>query len=186
LAQHQYDPKTILLHWLSAIAIVLLWALGQGIDMVPSGFYKINVRSVHICLGSLFFFVMIYRFYWRMQVKNQGEALVEVSMDWSEKFKLTFHYLLYLLALLTLILGLVAVWYRGVNMFDLFRIPGVDVNNKYLRRLLVTIHAYLANGLMIAAGLHLLVALWHHYVRKDDVLINMLPKAVATDLTVDQ
>jgi len=175
LVEQQYDSKTIFLHWLSAFCIFLLWSLGQGIDLVPSGFYKINVRSFHICIGALFFFVMMYRFYWRMQVKNQSDNLIRTSMSLTEKYKRSFHYLLYLLVILTLLLGLIAVWYRGVNMFNLFKIPGVDVNNKFLRRLLVTIHAYLANGLMIAAGLHLAVALWHHFVKKDMVLIKMLP-----------
>jgi cytochrome b561 len=175
LVEQKYDSKTIFLHWLSAFCIFLLWALGQGIDLVPTGFYKINVRSFHICIGAIFFFVMMYRFYWRMQIKNQSEYLTVVATDLAEKFKLSCHYFLYLLAILTLLLGLIAVWYRGVNMFDLFRIPGVDLTNKFLRRLLVTIHSYLANGLMIAASFHFVVALWHHYFKKDSVLLNMLP-----------
>ena len=69
--------------------------------------------------------------------------------------------------------GVIAVWYRGVNMFDLFRIPAFDQENKYIRHLLVEIHEWIANGLVIFALIHAFFALWHHFKLKDGLLERM-------------
>jgi cytochrome b561 len=37
------------------------------------------------------------------------------------------------------------------------------------------VHEWLANGLLAVAALHAAAALWHHFVRRDDVLTRMLP-----------
>jgi cytochrome b561 len=47
--------------------------------------------------------------------------------------------------------------------------------------LLVTVHAFLANGLMMAVLFHMVLAFWHHCVQKDSVLINMLPRQKTTE-----
>jgi cytochrome b561 len=39
------------------------------------------------------------------------------------------------------------------------------------------IHGYLAYALFTVAGLHALAALWHHLVRRDQVLRRMWPRA---------
>jgi cytochrome b561 len=71
--------------------------------------------------------------------------------------------------------GIVAVWFRGVNLFDWMTIPAFDPSNKPMRRLLVDIHEVIAYGLMGLAGLHLLLALWHQYRLKDGIMHRMWP-----------
>ena len=77
--------------------------------------------------------------------------------------------------------GVVAVWYRGVNMFDLFKIPAFDAENKEMRRLLVTIHEWIANAILLSALLHTSVALWHHFKLKDGLLERMWPSKTMRD-----
>jgi cytochrome b561 len=39
------------------------------------------------------------------------------------------------------------------------------------------VHGYLAYALFALAGVHILAALWHHFVRRDGVLARMWPWA---------
>ncbi len=77
---------------------------------------------------------------------------------------------------MTVIVGLSATWIRGDNIFNLFQIPAFDPGNKELRKQVVDIHELLANSLLILAILHGMIAMWHHWIKKDDVLKRMLPR----------
>jgi cytochrome b561 len=46
-----YDRRTILLHWVTAGLVGLLWSIAQVIDLFPKGPPKIAARSVHVALG---------------------------------------------------------------------------------------------------------------------------------------
>ena len=167
---HAYDKKTIALHWLGAFLVFALWAAGQSIDLLPRGLPKITLRSLHITFGVVFGLLMIYRIFWR---KRGGTQLAPIDESLKSRLAQHFHVFLYALMMLIFISGVVAVWYRGVNMFDLFRIPAFDADNKPMRRLLVEIHEWIANGLLFSALLHTCFAFWHHFKLKDGLLERM-------------
>ncbi|MGH8202890.1 MAG: cytochrome b/b6 domain-containing protein, partial [Steroidobacteraceae bacterium] len=54
-----YDRLSIVLHWLTAGLVVVLWTLGQTIDFFPKGAPKIDARSVHITLGATLALVLL-------------------------------------------------------------------------------------------------------------------------------
>src|SRR6185437_8828913 len=41
----RYDRLSILLHWITAVLVVILWTLGQTIDFFPKGAARIDARS---------------------------------------------------------------------------------------------------------------------------------------------
>ena len=169
---NSYDSTTRWLHWGSALFIVMLFGLGLGIDWVPRGEPKIMVRSVHIALGALLALLLVYRVLWRRRFGVQLDPVHEGRQATAVQF---FHALLYVIMVAMVSSGIVAVWFRGVNMFDLFTIAPFDPSNKPMRRLLVNIHEIIAYVLMGLAGLHALFALWHHYRLKDRVMQRMWP-----------
>jgi cytochrome b561 len=57
----RYDRITVLFHWLTAGLVLLLWGLGQGIDLFPRGTPRVAVRSVHILLGAMLGVVLLSR-----------------------------------------------------------------------------------------------------------------------------
>ncbi len=167
---HTYDKKTIVLHWVVAFLVVGLWIAGQCIDLLPRGFPRITLRSFHITFGVVFGLLLIYRIFWR---RSGGVHLPTPNNGWLTRLAKYFHVFLYALMLSIFISGVVAVWYRGVNMFDLFKIPAFDAENKEMRKLLVFIHEWIANAIMLSVSLHTLVALWHHFKLKDGLLQRM-------------
>src|SRR5690242_2843080 len=62
----RYDAISILLHWLTAGLVLLLWSSAQVIDFFPTGSPRITARSVHISLGVLLGLVQLGRLGWRI------------------------------------------------------------------------------------------------------------------------
>lgn len=171
--QKTYDSRTIFFHWVSAAVIVGLWALGQVIDFFPKGTPRITVRSLHITLGAILAILLISRIAWRLR---GGTRLPQATSGLLGKLASGTHHLLYVLMTAVVVIGFAAVWIRGDNLFNLFTIPAFDPSNKALRHDVVELHALCANALLILAGLHALVAIFHHWGMRDGVLRRMWPK----------
>jgi cytochrome b561 len=159
-----YDAMTRKLHWVSAFLFLFLFFLGLGIDWVPRGEPRVMVRSVHITLGALLTLLLVYRLFWKTRFAQSPDPL-EGGID-GPGVRL-FHALLYLIMIAMVGSGIVAVWFRGVNLFDVLTLEPFDASNKPMRRLLVNIHEVIAYSLMALSGGHALMALWHHVRLKD-------------------
>jgi cytochrome b561 len=87
------------------------------------------------------------------------------------------HLLLYILMVAVVILGVVLAFYRGdeLTFFGLFTIPSPIASDRETAHSIKELHELGANALILLAGLHSAAALWHHFVRRDDVLARMLP-----------
>jgi len=87
------------------------------------------------------------------------------------------HALLYTLLFAVPLAGWTMSSARGfpVSWFGFFTLPDLVPKNKALYELLVTTHGVLAWTLGVVAIIHMLAALKHHFVLKDDVLRRMLP-----------
>lgn len=168
-----YDKTTILFHWVSVAIILGLWVIGQTIDFYPKGDPRIVMRSLHITFGIVLAVLLVMRIGWRF---GGGVRLPPAVAGASGKLATGAHHLLYLLMAAVVLVGIAAVWIRGDNIFNLFQVPAFDPANKQLRKDIVEWHGLLANSLLVLAGLHALIAIWHHKVNKDDVLRRMLPK----------
>ncbi len=168
----RYDGISILLHWLTALLIVVLWTLGQTIDWFPRGAPKIDARSTHIVLGATLGVVIIVRLLWR---GSAGRRLPLARADWLGVTAKVVHYGLYLLVVVTVVLGILNAWQRGDVLFNVYTIPTLVPGDHALRRTLQGLHGDFADIVLILAGLHAAAALAHHYLLRDRVLRRMLP-----------
>ena len=167
-----YDRRTIVLHWLTAILVIGLWLLGQTIDWFPKGSPRAIARSTHVALGIGLAPVLIRRIWWRLA---DGVHLPKAGTRAFDAIATMMHRLLYLLLIGTVLLGIANVWVRGDTLFMLLKIPALDPGNTALRELVEELHSWVANILLIVAGLHAAAGLLHHFVLKDDILRRMLP-----------
>ena len=168
----RYDRTTVRLHWITAGLVVLLWLLGQTIDWFPRGDARVYARSTHIVLGAVLVVVVAWRIYWRA---TGGRRLPTTELGRLRAAATVGHFLLYLLVVATLLFGLANACERGDNIFNLFRLPAFDPDNRALRGFIEDWHGNLADALLILAGVHALAGLVHHYVLKDRVLGRMRP-----------
>jgi cytochrome b561 len=168
----RYDGASILLHWLTAGLVVVLWTLGQTIDFFPKGAPKIDARSVHITLGATLGVVLLIRVLWRA---SAGRKLPLAARGWLGVTAKVVHYGLYVLVAVTVVLGIFNAWQRGDVLFDVYRIPQLIPGDRALRHALGELHGDCADVVLIVAGLHAAAALAHHYLLRDRVLRRMLP-----------
>ena len=168
----RYDGVSILLHWMTAALVVLLWALGQTIDWFPKGAPKIDARSTHFLLGVTLGIVLLVRVAWRA---SAGRSLPLADKGWLGAAAKTVHYGLYALVAATVVLGIFNAWQRGDIVFNVFTIPKLIPGDLALKRTLEDLHGDFADVVLIVAGLHAAAALVHHYLLRDSVLRRMLP-----------
>ncbi len=167
----RHDAATVALHWISALLVVLLWVIGQTVDVFPNGTLRVDYRSVHIVLGVALGMVLVARLAWRLvrgvlPPLDHGLLLVVARIT---------HWLLYGLLIVGVVLGVANVWVRGDSIFNLFRVPAYHPGDRALIHLVGGWHALAANAVLIVAGVHAAAALFHHYILGDATLRRMLP-----------
>jgi cytochrome b561 len=167
-----YDRRTILLHWVTAALVVLLWGIAQVIDLFPKGAPRIAARSVHIVLGVLLGVILLLRILWR---NRSGRRLPPASGGVMGYFARIVHIGLYVGVASVVLLGISNAWARGDSLFGLLRIPKLYPDIPQLKPAIENLHATFANALLILAGAHALAAIAHHFILRDGVLRRMLP-----------
>jgi cytochrome b561 len=167
-----YDSRTVMLHWVSAVLVLALWVLGQCVDFFPKGTPRITARSLHISLGLLLGVVLIVRLVWRFA---GGVQLPVADSGLAARLAASVHRFLYVLLVASVVAGMAYLWIRGDTLFNWFTVPAFDPGNKALRDNAGEVHEFMANLLLIVAGLHALAAVWHHRVMRDGVLRRMWP-----------
>lgn len=167
-----YDRVSILLHWTTAGLVLLLWVIAQVIDFFPKGDPKIAVRSLHILLGAVLGVVLCIRCLWRA---GWGRRLPPADTGLMRHAATATHWTLYSLLAVTLGLGIANAWVRGDKLSGLFTIPQLAPGNQALKQLLESLHGSFANAIIIAASIHALAAVVHHFVLRDSVMRRMAP-----------
>ncbi len=166
----RYDATTILLHWATAVLILVLWIIGQTADDFPRGPFRSAYWSTHVVLGFVIAAVLIARLIWRT---TRGRGLPAADRSALHVLAKATHYLLYLLLALTIVLGVVNAFIRGYPIYGLFKLP--QVGDRELRGVITHRHELAANAVMIVALFHAMAALVHHYLWSDGVLRRMIP-----------
>jgi cytochrome b561 len=171
-----YDNIAIILHWLTALLVIVQFALAITWDDFPRETRE-SLQSVHVSLGLLLTAVVVARIVWRLIPGHQRPAIVS---GWVKLASKGVHYLLYVLLVVQAGLGFAWRWAQGhsVGFFGLFGIPGpYGALARPTRHLLSEFHEKVGWAIVIIAFGHALAALYHHYRLHDRVLGRMFPPA---------
>jgi cytochrome b561 len=171
-ATPRHGITIIVLHWLTAALVGLLWVIGQTIDFAPRGPLRVDYRSVHIVCGVSLAVVLATRVIWRIRYGDMLPPLDRGLLLWVAKAA---HFALYGLMIAVVGLGIANAWVRGDSLFNVVSIPSFAAGDTALRRSIGGWHEWAANAVLIVAGLHAAAALFHHFVLRDATLRRMLP-----------
>lgn len=91
------------------------------------------------------------------------------------------HYAIYALLVAALVLGIIVQLKRGnaLPIFGVWNVVSPWPADRAVARTLLRAHEYLANALLILAGVHAAAAIGHHYILRDSTLARMMPRAAA-------
>ena len=164
------------LHWLMAVLLFGLLALGFYMQDLPLSPQKLQFYSWHKWAGVTAFLLVLFRLAWRA---THVPPALPASMPKLMQFAAhAGHFLLYALMLAIPLSGWLMSSAKGFQTvwFGLLSIPDLLDKNKELGNLLAQVHSAL-NFLFIAVLVsHIGAALKHHIIDKDDILTRMLPK----------
>ena len=166
----RYDTASIVLHWLTALLVAVLWLIARITGNFPRGLPQIMAISTHIALGVALAFVILIRISWRA---SSGRRLPPASPGLVGNVARVVHYGLYVLVTMTTALGLLNVWVRGDSIFGLFSVTKLAHVNTGLAEAIEELHGWFANAILLLAALHAGAALFHRYVFRDEVLRRM-------------
>jgi cytochrome b561 len=177
MAEHpaSYDAFIRTVHWLTLALIGGIYAAAWIAHSGLTGDWYQPVMQLHRSLGLSVAALTVARLAWR--ICAQIPALPS-DLHQLQKFAARANeVLLYLLLLTQPVIGLLMTNARGqpVSFFLLFDIPPVIGFDRPLGKQLHGIHELTANVLLGAIGAHAAAALFHHFIRRDEVLNAMLP-----------
>ncbi len=189
-----YTKTAVFLHWLIAICIFGMFALGwymsdlpkeapkqMAYDLFDWGVYTWQLSeeasprtfyfNLHKSLGVTIFALIIIRILWK--VTHKPPAMLASYKAWERKLATGAHNLLYLLMVALPLSGIIMATYSkyGIKWFGLEFIKGLD--NTPMRELFKEMHEIVGAIILVIIIVHILGALKHKLIDKDDTLKRM-------------
>ncbi len=161
------------LHWLVAIGIIALFWLGLEQADMERGPEKLAVRGTHASVALAVFSLMIFRLIWRLV--NEVPAHPDGMPGWQKISSSLAHLAIYIAVFVQLIAGamVTATGGKALPFFGLFSVPLPIEENHDKHEFWEGIHEYAWIPLAAILVIHLLGALYNHFVVKNDVLRRM-------------
>lgn len=191
----RYTKTAKVLHWLIAIGIFFMFALGWfmadlpkeapkqvAYDILDLGIYTWNLSeavsprtfyfNLHKSIGVTIFALILIRVLWRFT--HKPPALLSSYKAIERKLASGTHHLLYLLMVALPLSGvLMAINSKyGIKWFGMDFLGGSD--NKPIRELFKETHEFIGIIILLVIILHILGALKHKFIDKDETLSRML------------
>ena len=189
-----YTKTAKVLHWLIAIGIFGMFALGWFMSELPKeapkqmaydlfnlGVYTWNLTeeisprtfyfNLHKSIGVTIFALILIRILWR--ITHRPPALLASYKAWESKLASGAHHLLYLLMVALPLSGIIMAIYSkyGIKWFGLELIKGLD--NKDMRELFYEAHEIIGLIILLVIIVHIIGALKHKFIDKDETLSRM-------------
>lgn len=168
-----YHPVAKTLHWLMSVLIIGLLALGRYMHELPLSPEKLELYSWHKWFGVTVFMLVWLRLAWR--VLHPAPPPPAGLSPLLKNIARLAHGLLYVLMLLIPLSGWLMSSAKGFQTvwFGVLPIPDLLPRDKSLGNLLEEVHEGLNVALMLTLTGHVMAALWHHFILKDDTLRRM-------------
>jgi cytochrome b561 len=167
-----YGLVTRLTHWIMALAIPAMFAL--GLWMVTLNYYSPYYRTapdIHRSVGMLLLILLGLRFLWRLANPKPSDAELKPYERTASRWV---HWGFYPLLLALMVSGYLISTADGrpIEVFDWFSVPSL-VQKKGLEDAAGEVHEILAWATMIIVALHAAAALKHHFVDRSSILRRM-------------
>jgi cytochrome b561 len=173
LLKPSYTVTARALHWITAALILF---------MLPAGFMAAHewggpqdaLYDLHKSFGALIIPVAVFRFIYRWM-----HPPLPLSEDIAPVQRLAAgatHWALYILLVAQPIVGWIATsaYPASVPFFWKFTLPSIWTEDRALSDQLFSIHQLIGIAMACLVAAHIAGALYHHFVRKDRVLMRMI------------
>lgn len=170
----KYSPVAMALHWIIA-ALVLYNIFFPPEPGDVSDAVRAQISAVHIGLGLIIIVLMGFRLFWR--AGHHAPALPESLANWERKAARAMHWLLYGIVFLMIGFGFLTALFAHypASAFGVLPVAGYVNVSEGTWEVIKEIHHTGNKVLQAVVYLHIAAALYHHFIKKNDVLKSMLP-----------
>lgn len=168
-----YGWLSIAFHWIAAALVVNLYLSGEELEELSRGAERTEILAQHLSIGAIAIIVLGARILWR--IAQRGPKPVDQPPALKLLSRLVQWGLLAAIAVLILS-GPVIQWSvgRSVDVFGLISIPSPLPEMRWLHEALEELHEFASHALIPLLALHVLGALKHLLIDRDDVFRRML------------
>jgi len=162
------------IHWVMAIHIITLLALGFYMSDLPWGESNKTLVMLHKSCGIMALIFIIARLITRFSTTTpepRGNTIIQMIAKITSVLLYTFMASMAFSGFLMSDLG-----GHTFNLFNLIELPNIFKKNSDMAKNFHLIHMSIGIPLALLIGFHFLGALYHRFVLNDDVLARMLPR----------
>jgi cytochrome b561 len=162
-----------LLHWSMAALVLTTIPVGFVMLALPQGRVQNTLFDLHRSIGVLLFALVVIRLAWRL---THPPLLLDDLSAWQRLASGTVHRLLYAILLIQPIIGWwgTSAFGAPINVFWLIELPPLVSKDELAAKQILAWHGVVGVTLSATIAIHISAALFHHFVRRDEVLRRML------------
>ena len=181
----RYDAVAMSLHWVIAVLILLDFALALSFSQFNPGdvLYLPSAYDLHMAVGMCVLILSVARVIWRLTHRRPPLPEFALPLRWLARAS---HFLLYVFMVVAPVSGwlVLSLRHKATSVFGLFRwawpsLPAIAhmarPERVFWHDHLLPLHVRISYVGMCLVALHVTAALYHHFGRRDDVLVRMLP-----------
>ena len=169
-----YTLTARVLHWITAALVLTMIPIGVAMANADFGPWQDTLYHLHRSIGAVLLPLVLGRLLWRL--KHPAPPLPADIPAIQQFAAHATHWALYGLLILQAIVGWIATSaYRApILVFWLFELPPIWREDKAFSDLMFTAHRAIGIAIALLLCAHIGAALFHHFVRKDGVLMRMV------------
>ena len=162
-------------HWILGVTVIGMLAFGWWMNHIPARPDRVFYRSIHADIGYVLLLLMVVRLLWR--IIDPKPALPSDTPRWRRISAHINQWALYIVTIMVAMLG----WAHSgahkpdyASWFGLFRVPQITSPDKAVADAYEDRHIFFAYVLLALIVIHVVAALWHHFVKRDRVTARMV------------
>ena len=162
-----------IIHWLMSILIMLDLVIAQKFGGDMELWDRLESRVDHATAGMIVALLFILRII--LRYRYGAPSLPSTMPVWQTYMAKAGHYGLYFLMGLLIISGITTANFTTdpIIVFGLINLSS-EVNNVEMFNLIRGVHEFATNAIIALISIHILAAIYHHFIAKDDTTKNML------------
>lgn len=168
-----YHPLAKVLHWLTALCVLGLIAVGLSMTEMPISLMKLQLYAWHKWVGLVVLLLTFGRLAWRW--RSPPPPLPGTVIEWERRLAPYSHGLLLFFLLALPVSGWLMSSAGGVTVywFGVLQLPDLVPRDLGLFELLRSLHHVLAWSLIVLLVTHVLAVLHHDVIRRDGIFRRM-------------
>jgi cytochrome b561 len=169
-----YTVTARVLHWLTAVLVLIMVPLGIVIANEWGGPLQTPLYNLHKSIGAVVLPLVVVRLIYRLTHPPLPLPADVPAIQQSAAHAV--HWTLYALLIAQPVIGWIATsaYPAPLPVFGLFELPRIWPDDRALSERLFGVHRWMGIAIGVVAAGHIGMALHHQFVRKDRVLMRMV------------